>query len=184
MMPPFFFVFDVESVGLQGHGFAVGWVVIDTATGATVDREMVYCSLQQALHEASESDVVWVQEHVVPALAEGHGVLVPGTLAVRVTFWSAWQRWKERGALLAADCPWPVEARFLMECVRYTRVGMGRMAGDFDGPYPLIDVASVRLAKGFDPIVAVERLPDELPVHNPLCDARQSARLLMEAMRS
>jgi hypothetical protein len=39
------------------------------------------------------------------------------------------------------------------------------------------------LALGRDPLATNERLPDELPAHNPLCDARQSARLLIEALR-
>jgi hypothetical protein len=57
-----------------------------------------------------------------------------------------------------------------------------RVAGD--GPYPLVDVASVRLAAGLDPLGAYDRTAGELPVHNPLADARQSARLLLEALKS
>ena len=35
--PPYFMV-DVESMGLHGAAFAVGWAVLDTATGALVER--------------------------------------------------------------------------------------------------------------------------------------------------
>ena len=33
-----------------------------------------------------------------------------------------------------------------------------------------------------DPMATNERMPDELPAHHPLMDARQSARLLVDAL--
>jgi hypothetical protein len=50
------------------------------------------------------------------------------------------------------------------------------------GPYPLHDLASILLAHGRDPLAKNERLPEELPEHDPLNDARQSARLLHEVL--
>jgi hypothetical protein len=38
------------------------------------------------------------------------------------------------------------------------------------------------MAAGQDPMKNHERRGDELPKHNPLADARQSARLLLEAI--
>jgi len=84
---------------------------------------------------------------------------------------------KDKGAVLAADVPWPVEARFLAQCID------DEPGRKWDGPYPLIDIASVRLAAGLDPLASVERLAEELPQHDPLCDARQSGRLLVEAIQ-
>ena len=75
---------------------------------------------------------------------------------------------------MVADCPWPVEAKFLNACVR--EYGMA-------GPYPLIDVGSVVLARGGDPTGPFDRLPNELPKHDPLADARQSARVFIEHLR-
>ena len=86
-------------------------------------------------------------------------------------WFEAFKRWK-KGAVLVADHPFPVETRFLDGLTRHG-VAM---------PYPLIDVASVRLAAGFDPIGTEPRLRNEEPAHNPLADARQSARLLLEAL--
>jgi hypothetical protein len=80
--------------------------------------------------------------------------------------------------MLAADCAWPVEARFLAACVDDQPEQRA-----WEGPYPLIDIASVRLAAGLDPLATVERLPSEMPAHDPLADARQSARLLIEALK-
>ena len=39
------------------------------------------------------------------------------------------------------------------------------------------------LCAGMDPMATYDRLPAELPRHDPLADARQSARLLVEALR-
>lgn len=182
-MPPFYFVFDVESVGLQGIGFAVGWVVVDRA-GKEHASGLMSCALSAAVEVVDGDDVLWCQNNVVPALAATMDKLiaVPDPRSLRIAFWSAWVLWKEQGAVMAADCPWPVEARFLHDIIN-TRFGKHRLAHDFDGPYPLIDVASVRLAKGLDPLETGERLPCELPAHNPLADARQSARLLIEALK-
>lgn len=82
--------------------------------------------------------------------------------------------WKSKGAYLAAECAWPVEAKFLMDCVRddfHLR--------EWEGPYPLIDISSVLLARGIDPLGKQPRLESEEPAHNALNDARQSARLLL-----
>jgi len=76
-----------------------------------------------------------------------------------------------------ADCSWPVEARFLARCVE----------NDFDkreweGPYPLHEIATVLLLAGKNPSEKFPRQENELPEHNPLNDARQSARLLLQSI--
>ncbi len=96
---------------------------------------------------------------------------------VRAAFWRRWICWKEQGAVLAADCAWPVEARFLMACVEDSL-----LEREWQGPYPLIDIGSVLLAKELDPVATFSRLPDEVPIHNPLKDAIQSARILLTAL--
>jgi len=163
-------VFDVESLGLHGEGFAVGWVVIQRQ-GQQAPRMLadgIACCLPIGPIPQ------WVRENVMPHLPLSTHV---AERDVRGAFWRVWERWREEGSLLAADVSWPVEARFLAACIDDDRAR--RL---WSGPYPLIDIASVRLAKGFDPLAEEERLPNELPAHNPLADARQSARLLMEAL--
>jgi hypothetical protein len=98
---------------------------------------------------------------------------------MRDEFWNDWTCWRLKGAVLAADCPYPVESKFLLECVADSHL---RQRTD-GSPYPLLDVASVLVAAGKDPTAQYDRLPDEVPLHNPVADARQSARLLMEALR-
>jgi len=156
-------VFDVESCGLHGEGFAVGWAVMG---GGRLMADGI------AVAPAPER-IEWVEENVMPVLPQPtHRT----TRELRDEFWQIWLAWRERGAFLAADVPWPVEARFLARCVddsaeRY-----------WCGPYPLIDIASLRLAVGLDPFATVERTPFEEPMHNPLADARQSARLALEVL--
>lgn len=163
-----YMVFDVESVGLHGEGFAVGWVVVQD-DGEEVGSGRYACPPAEA--EGTEEGRAWVQAHV-PAFS----LLEENTWGVRCAFWEAWLDWRAQGALLVADCAWPVEARFLAACVD-DLPGMR----EWDGPYPLHDVATLRLAAGLDPLATVDRLPTELPQHDPLADARQSARLWLEA---
>ena len=80
--------------------------------------------------------------------------------------------------ILACDCAWPVEAKFLLECVRDDH-----WRGS-DAPYPLLDVSGLILAAGGDPTAYFNRRENELPAHHPLRDAQQSARLLLEALNA
>lgn len=165
-----YMVFDVESVGLHGEGFAVGYVVVDE-DGAELDSRAFACHPNNAVSLGSGGRD-WIK-HNIPELRVTHD----SPWLVRRAFWSSWNEWKAKGATLAADVPWPVEARFLARCVDDNHESRER-----DGPYPLIDVASVRLAVGLDPLETGPRLDNEKPQHDPLADARQSARLLIEAL--
>lgn len=175
-----YMVFDVESVGLHGEGFAVGYVVVDARSGKQLAEACYACDPQ--LCQGTKEGREWVAANV-PTLSLTH----PSLDVMRNHFWADWMRWNREGALLAADVPWPVEARFLASCIDDARPrirgGMGKSTREWEGPYPLIDISSVRLAIGFDPLKSEDRLDDEKPIHNPLCDARQSARLLIEALR-
>jgi hypothetical protein len=179
-----FMVFDVESVGLHGEGFAVGWCFVDgnghhianrhgtDRHGFSNDGEIFACNPNEA--KGSSEDREWVQRNI-PFDQMSLNCLGPGE--VRDQFWQAWCYARDRGALLAADCPWPVEANFLRQCVE------DDPSRKWEGPYPLIDVASVLLAAEINPLAKQERLTDELPEHDPYRDARQSARLLITALK-
>jgi hypothetical protein len=168
--PELFLVFDVESVGLHGEGFAWGGVVVDRR-GKSFDYNRAWCPPDVAT--GTDAGRAWVTENWHPPDFPP----LDSPAQVRAIFWDWWQFWKSKGATLAADCAWPVEARFLAACVDDDPA-----AREWQGPYPLVDVSSVRMAAGLDPLGTVERMPDELPTHDPLCDARQSARLLVEAL--
>jgi len=163
------FTFDVESIGLHGEPYAVGYVVNDPA-----GNELFAKSLAVFPHQAhgDADDREWVESNI-PAIPISHDTLE----AMLDEFWADWLLWKEKGALMFAECAWPVEARFLSMCA-----ARNWPSQKWNGPYPLHDVASVMLAKGMDPMAAYPRLPNEEPKHDPLADARQSARLLREAL--
>lgn len=163
-----FFVFDVESIGLHGEGFAVaGGVYLENGA---VQWEFCFCCHPENA-EGNEFDRKWVTDNV-PVIEITHRT--PAQL--RLAFWGQWVKaWADKTEM-AAECLWPVEARFLRDCIADD-------SSRFDlAPYPVHEISSIMLAAGMDPMATYTRTPSELPKHNPLADARQSARLLSEAL--
>lgn len=170
MEAKYFFVFDVESVGLHGDGFSYGYVVVENAPQMkVVDHGSLSAGRSNA--QGTSADHEWISTNVPPCRR-----VICSATALRNTFWVEWVRWRAQGAVMVADCPWPVEARFLQACID------DEPTRQAEAPYPLIDVASVLLAAGMDPIASYDRLPAELPKHDPVADATQSARLLLAAL--
>jgi hypothetical protein len=169
VLPDLWMVFDCESIGLHGETFAVGYVVVDSK-GKEYARSCWACYPDEA--KGNEEGRLWVKANI-PPLERNR----TGPKYVRDSFWNVYLYWRDNGAVLCADCAWPVEARFLATCI-----DDDPSARTWNGPYPLYDLASIRLAAGFDPLATEDRLPHELPVHNPLADALQSARLLIESL--
>ena len=170
-MPDKFMVFDVESIGLHGEGFAVAWVVVNL-DGERIGEGCLACDPDQC--KGTAEGRAWVAQNVPPL-----EITSPTPQHLRDTFWCEWRRWADQGAVLVADCSWPVEANFLSACVK-----QDHKEREWQGPYPLHDLASVLLALGADALAVTDRQPDELPAHHPLMDARQSARQLVERLMS
>lgn len=164
--PAYYFVFDVESVGLHGEGFAVGYVIVDRE-GNQHEQGAYSCPMNAA--RGNPDGFKWCRENI-PCQGETH----TSPWLIRAAFWRRWVAWKALGAVLVADCCWPVEARFLIQCVEDNP-----LEREWQGPYPLHDIATLILAAGDDPTATKDRLPGETPQHDPLCDAKQSARLLL-----
>jgi len=165
-----FFVFDVESIGLHGEGFAVaGGVYIN---GAAQYEFQFCCPESEAAGE--DEDREWIKKNV-PVMEITHRY--PG--GIREAFWTEWEKAKARypGIIMTGECIWPVEAGFVATCVKQCLPERKWL-----GPYPFHDIASIMLAVGMDPMGEYGREPSELPKHNPIADARQSARLLTLAL--
>ena len=96
-------------------------------------------------------------------------------IQVRFAFWQRWMHWQECGYVMVVDCPYPVESRFLNECIKDNTA-----KNENYSPYPLIDVGSALFQAGYNPTANYKRMENELPAHNPLCDARHSLRLLLD----
>lgn len=175
MTDQLYVVFDVESIGIHGEAFAVGYVVIDAFCGRELESDYWHCdpSCAQGVLE----DRKWVNENILSTVSFNKPSLAD-PYQVQNAFWEKWLEWKARGAELVADCQWPVEARFLAACVDLDPVNR-----KWQGPYPLHEVATALLLAGRNPHEEYARLPSELPKHHPVCDARQSARLFIEAKR-
>src|SRR4051794_38904197 len=111
-VPEFAMVFDVESIGLHGEGYAVAWMVVRLSTGEVMTEGRASCPSDCA--RGFPDDRLWIRQHVDPHLP-------PSThqapIQVRRAFWNAWRSWAERSTHLIAHCGWPVEARFLADCI-------------------------------------------------------------------
>lgn len=176
-------VFDVESVGLAGEGFAVGWVVLDGA--AEISQGLFACPAKAA--HGSKPGRAWIEANLP------HRILNPSRddeifretpRHVRQAFWEGWQAAGGREIELWADCGWPVEARFLNNAVEdsaHTSEELGyalTYAREMAGPYPLQEIATLfRACRS----LSVKDFPPTEP-HNPLEDARASAKTLVACL--
>ena len=159
------FVFDVESNGLHGEGFAVGWVL--QAGTEIFSTGYLRCPIAGPVDP-------WVAENVIPNLESENCV---DARHLRGLFWNAWLEAKALGTTTAwADCAFPVETSFLSACV-------GDCPDDrrWEAPYPLHEIATVFACHGMSPTDTYDRLEGET-AHHPTGDARQSARILSQVL--
>jgi hypothetical protein len=162
----YYMVFDVESIGLHGIGFAVGGGAF-YKNGAQMASFLFSCSPENL--KGNPEDIEWVNENI-PLLEVTHR----SPRQVRKAFWETWLEYKKiyPGIVMVAECPWPVETNFLSACIQDdpTRAE--------EAPYPLYDVSSIMFACDEDPLATWQRKEAELPVHDPLADSNLSARIL------
>lgn len=183
-MQPKYFVFDIESIGLFGEGFAFGYVVV-TQDGDELGSSYCCCPSDNA--DGFEEDRTWVNNNVLPNLPpftrddaweSPCEWVVPTPESLREVFLSHWLSWKKNQPqiVMVSDCSWPVESNFLTACFR------DKPQSRSDAPYPFLDLSGILLAAGLDPTETFPREGREEPAHNPLNDARQSARILIETL--
>lgn len=176
-VPPYFLVLDVETVGLFGEPFAFGAVVLNGKTLETEVEVFVACPFSAA--KGPPDDKAFVEKEVAPAvylsdkIPPHRAVTTPDHL--RDQFAELWQHWQARGAVIVGDHIFPCEAEFLSGMWVERKVS-GK--AEVPSPYPVLDIASMLAMYGRDPVQEFERELEELPRHNPLADARQSARVL------
>jgi len=163
------FVLDVESVGLWGPPFAVGWAIL--AGQDIVACEYVWCDPRRApgpwCQPPDEDAWAWIEANVLPKLSIHRQMSYSDMLAC---FSEEWAERKAEGFLLAADVPFPVETNFLVPALPEHR-----------RPYPLLDVASMVMALTGE---WDENDQDEKNKHNPMHDAVYSAERLLRALKT
>lgn len=153
------FIFDVESVGLYGTGFAVAVVIYDRGTKTVLEKQYFACSPQDAA--GLLEDHQWINQHVVPFLPQPN---LTSVAEVRQAFWELYFKSKTTYPDVStwADCGYPVEARFLQACV----CDRGNNERTWQAPYPLQEIATVRTILGLDSTLAYDLSEDKR--HNPL----------------
>lgn len=173
-------VFDVESIGLYGDPFAIGWAIFKGGelreTGGVALRSIVDSKRYGADSEGARGALGgwrWIAENPTP---ESNLSLVASKAELLAALGRLLKGHKARGFEIAADFPSPVEANAIIECAR-----LGLLSFE-DSPYPLWDIAGFMACAGMDPKATYPRRPDESPPHCPVADAIQSGRLLFEAI--
>lgn len=167
----YIFSLDTERIGLYGEDFAVGVSVLNRE-GKEVDNLFLYT--YHNLVSGCKENREWVEENVIPTLGK---INCSSDLDLRNKFWDFYMDCKKKypNMIIVADCGVPCEAGFFAACVKDDIQNR-----QWDAPYPLHELGTLLLVRGKDPQANYERLPNELPKHNPLCDARQSGRLWIE----
>ncbi len=169
-----YMVFDVESLGLRGTPVSVGYIVFDLADQdpnivcpdqlVASEANLFACSWEAMLPSVSSETAVWLRKNMPRLMVD-----CDDSSEVSRKFTEAWKRWQMFDTTLVCDVAWPVEAGFLLRCSDQW---------EMPGPYPLIDIAGMVLARGFDPlhdpILDIQEQPT-FTKHNPLEDARWSA---------
>jgi|SRR6185295_1647735 len=154
-----FLVFDVESNGLNGSPFAIGYVIVDELLN---ELDFGWCTCNVDEKEAGES-LKWLKENIPHEVLYGGGCSQESMLR-----WFFGVVEANKDAILVCDCGYPVETNML------------KLAGI--PVYPLHEVATALMLCEKDPIGIFDRLPNELPKHHPLNDARQSARVWISCL--
>jgi len=163
------FSFDAETNGLWGDAFAISAAVYED--GELINSFIAY------LGPDGVTDG-WVKDNVLPKLegfAKTHGSY-DAMLAAFAEFYKA----NKADADVIAHMGVPVEAKVLID------MHQKGLIGDWDGPYPFIDVAGVLKAKGYDPTSVdsynkefglMEGRPEAegLATHHPLYDSVAAA---------
>jgi hypothetical protein len=166
--------FDLEANGLHGDAFAVGAIVLDTATGEIVDKFVARCPIEGEVDE-------WVTANVLPAIKD-----MPDTHedrpALRHDFWQWYVQAEANSDYVLVSNGYPVEYRFLLQCQEDNL-----QARYWQHPFPLLDLASILLASGHDPsaksqLIAGIIKEGNFARHHPLDDATVAARAAAQAL--
>lgn len=122
---------DCESNGLHGQIFAAAAIIYQN--GAEVADWYARCPIDGPVDP-------WVAENVLPAM-EGIPVSSPNYGHLLDDWRKLVDGLRPASPLYLAHIPWPVETRFLWDA---------HGATPFTGPYPLLDLASMLHARGYD----------------------------------
>lgn len=171
------FSFDAETNGLWGQAFAVSAAVYND--GAMIAAFTGYLGPDGVTDS-------WVKDNVLPKLEglEQTHETYEEMLADFARFYME----HKKDADIIAHMGVPVEAKVLLD------MHQKGLIGDWDGPFPFLDVAGVLKAKGFDPtsvdkyneqfgLLAGRSEAEGLATHHPLYDSIAAAVAYMHLMQ-
>jgi hypothetical protein len=168
--------FDVESNGLHGRAFAVAGVLVD-ARHRILQQFVARCPIIGPVDP-------WVSENVLGPMADIAQTHADAR-AMRDAFWDWYTAAKADADLIVASNPYPVEARFLIDCQADDMAARG-----FDHPFPFYDLSSMLYALGLTTpqarrdFVATAVGDHSGQAHNPLWDAKATAMAAFHAASS
>lgn len=170
-------VLDVEATHLHGTPVSAAYVIINGAGGVEVEdmarasEEEIFALIKKEVLTPEQMDFsvkhLLLKPKETPNLQMIHS-------AIALPHWLREAYTRLKPDYIAADVAYPVETNFMRNAFQH-----GPQSEELKrSPYPLLDVENFVMACGIDADKAIERVESELPVHNPLADARYSARKL------
>jgi len=171
------FSFDAETDGLWGQAFAISAAVYEDGTLAA--------TFTAYLGPDGVTDS-WVKENVLPKL--GDLAVTHADYDAMLASFAKFYLGNKKDAEVIAHMGVPVEAKVLLD------MHARGLIGDWDGPFPFLDVASVLKARGEDP-TSVDKYNERnglmahrsevvgLTPHHPLYDSIAAAIAYMHLMQ-
>lgn len=166
---------DVECDGIKnGHKpLAIGAVLYDTKSEIIIDK-----------YEARIADLSgcteWVVLNVIPAIQSI--TQLHGSSVELLTSFAKWYMQHKDDVVVIAHIPHPVETAMFLE------MGKLGLIGEWDQPYPLIDVGAMLLTRNNNPLSVDDYRLDhcksmqpntEIGAHHPLYDAYQALSVFL-----
>jgi hypothetical protein len=167
-------IFDVESDGMYGQGFAIGYIILDDKNNI-----IKYDSIKSREEIKNE----WVKENVLPNLKTIK--TVDTNKELRTIFYNVLQENKD--CEIWSDVNFPVETNFLSDIAKDDIDDMA-----FNMPYPLKDISTIvivnvsrkdvfnnKLFSRYEQLIHSKNVY-EIKEHNPLHDCVASAYVLTQ----
>lgn len=159
-----FFV-DAETDGLYGTFLSIAAMVTDES-GQEVER--FYGAF---LPPQDKINSKWVLEHVYPYLHNAEKKYTDET-ALLEDFWQFWMKHREN-CICITDVGHPVESRLFSTCVK-----MNLVEREWLGPFPMLDLSTLLLAHGIQPLTDRKKLSGlSLKQHDAMNDACMMAKI-------
>jgi hypothetical protein len=167
------FSIDAETIGLYGQHFAIGYT-IKNFEGKELENGYLACPAENVTGTGLSRE--WVQKNVIPSLKD-QPITHNNSRELYEEVYKVWMKVKKQytDVIAIAHCGYPVESNLFFKAFK---IDPDRR---YEGPYPLHEVATALLVVGINK-KEHPRLPDELPEHNPVHDARYASRLFLLAM--